>query len=382
MAYASASLIEVKSFKIIANSSPPSRAKKISQKLAQPFALRGHKVYTSVNIGISPFNADHKKPEDILRDADIAMHCAKEKGINIGIFDIELRSHFLETIKLESELRYAMERKELSMYYQPLISLQQGEILGFEALLRWHHPKLGFISPARFIPVAEESGMIIPITNWILEETTAQLAKWQKISNNYRKLIVSVNISGKHIAQDGLIEQVKQSLHNSKIKPASLKLEITESIAMENAERTIEILTRLKNTGVQLSIDDFGTGYSSLSYLHRLPFDTLKIDRSFVYSVGENGENSAILQTIVALAKNLKMKAIAEGIETESQLRLLRNLGCEMGQGFLMSKPLPKDEMETLLYKKSLWFPPNFLSDDTDTSAINNSTIETHLSIN
>ncbi len=348
-------------------------AKKILQKLTQPFALRGHKIYTSVNIGISPFNADHKKPEDILRDADIAMHHAKEKGINIGVFDIGLRSHFLESVKLEAELRFAIERNELSMYYQPLISLQDGEILGFEALLRWHHPKLGFISPARFIPVAEESGLIIPITEWILEQTTAQLAKWQKISNAYRKLIVSVNISGKHIAQDGLIEVVKQSIKNSKIKPSSLKLEITESIAMENAERTIEILTRLKNTGVQLSIDDFGTGYSSLSYLHRLPFDTLKIDRSFVYSVGENGENSGILQTIVSLAKNLKMKAIAEGIETESQLRLLRNLGCEMGQGFLMSKPLPKAEMETLLYQKSLWFPPNFLSDESETKSNHNS---------
>lgn len=344
-------------------------AKKIHHKLTQPFSLRGHKIFTNVHIGISPFDSEHKKPEDILRDADIAMHHAKEKGLNIGVFDIGLRSHFLETIKLESDLRFAIERNELSMYYQPLISLEQGELVGFEALLRWHHTKLGFISPARFIPVAEESGLIIPITDWILEQTTTQLSRWQKISGAYRKLIVSVNISGKHISQDGLIDEVKKALRKSKIKPDSLKLEITESTAMENAERTVEILTKLKNLGVQLSIDDFGTGYSSLSYLHRLPFDTLKIDRSFVYSVGENGENSEILQTILSLAKNLKMKAIAEGIETENQLRLLQNLGCEYGQGFLMSKPLPKDDMETLLYQKRLWFPPTFVSDESSSNS-------------
>lgn len=351
-------------------------ARKIYQKLTQPFALHGHKVFLGVNIGISPFEPEHKKPEDILRDADIAMHFSKEKETEFAFFDKNLRSRVLETIKLESHLRFALEKKELSMYYQPLISLVDGEIIGFEALLRWHHPTIGFISPAQFIPIAEDSGLIIPITEWILNETTSQIAKWQKISQNYNELMVSVNISGKHIAQDGLVKSVRDSLKNANLNPLALKLEITESTAMEDAERTVEVLTQLKKLGTQLSIDDFGTGYSSLSYLHRLPFDTLKIDRSFVYSVGENGENSEILQTIISLAKNLKMKVIAEGIETENQLRLLRNLGCDYGQGFLMSKPLPKDDMETLLYQKQLWFPQTFVAEEFGRNSSDDSTGE------
>lgn len=339
-------------------------AKKIYQKLTQPFALHGHKVFLDVNIGISPFEPEHKKPEDILRDADIAMHFSKEKETEYAFFDKNLRSRVLETIKLESYLRFALEKKELSMHYQPLISLKDGEIIGFEALLRWNHPVLGFVSPAQFIPIAEDSGLIIPITEWILQETTQQIAQWQNISANYRELMVSVNISGKHIAQDGLIKSVSDALKNANLHPSSLKLEITESTAMEDAERTVEVLTQLNDLGTQLSIDDFGTGYSSLSYLHRLPFDTLKIDRSFVYSVGENGENSEILQTIISLAKNLKMRVIAEGIETENQLRLLRNLGCDYGQGFLMSKPLPKEQMEALLYQKQHWFPTTFITEE------------------
>ncbi len=341
-------------------------ARKIHQKLIQPFSLNGHKIFTDVQIGISPFDVEHKKPEDILRDADIAMHYAKEKETPFAVFDKDLRSKVLETIKLESHLRFALEKNELSMYYQPLINLTDGGLIGFEALLRWHHSELGFISPMQFIPIAEDSGQIIPITNWILDQTTNQIAEWQKISSAFSKLIVSVNISGKHIAQDGLVETVEKCLKRAKLRPASLKLEITESTAMENAERTIEILSELNRIGAQLSIDDFGTGYSSLSYLHRLPFNTLKIDRSFVNSVGENGENSEILQTIISLAKNLKMKVIAEGIETESQLSLLRNLGCDYGQGFLMSKPLPKEEMETLLYQNHSWFPKGYLEEDSD----------------
>jgi diguanylate cyclase (GGDEF)-like protein len=336
-------------------------ARKISQKLSQPFSLQGHKIFVSVNIGISPFEPEHKKPEDILRDADIAMHYSKEKETDYALFDKDLRSRVMETIKLESNLRFALDKHELSMYYQPLISLDDGEIIGFEALLRWHHPTLGFVPPAKFIPIAEDSGLIIPITDWILKETTHQVAQWQQIGPNYRNLMVSVNISGKHIAQDGLVEAVKKSLKTSRLRPAALKLEITESTAMEDAERTVEVLTRLKQLGTQLSIDDFGTGYSSLNYLHRLPFDTLKIDRSFVYNVGEQGENSEILQTIISLAKNLKMRVIAEGIETESQLRVLRNLGCDYGQGYLMSKPLPREEIENLLYRKHLWFPESFM---------------------
>jgi len=331
-------------------------AQKIHEQLTRPFRLHGNLIFTDLNIGIAPFDVEHKKPEEILRDADIAMHHAKETGSGVAVFTKELRAIYLEKIKLEADLRFAVERKELSMHYQPIISLKDGELIGFEALLRWHHPIRGFISPAQFIPIAEDSGLIIPITKWILRETTTQLADWQKLSS-CANLIVSVNISGKHLADRSLVSDVEKSLTLSKLSPCSLKLEITESAAMENAQQSILILTQLKELGVQLSIDDFGTGYSSLSYLHRLPFDSLKIDRSFIIAVGENGENSEILLTIMSLAQNLKMRVIAEGIETEAQLALLQNLGCHYGQGYLMSKPLPKDEMEKLLYLKRDWLP-------------------------
>jgi EAL domain-containing protein (putative c-di-GMP-specific phosphodiesterase class I) len=195
------------------------------------------------------------------------------------------------------------------------------------------------------------------MTNWILEETAKQIARWQKINRAYKDLVVSVNISGKHLSKEELIDDVENAIAIAKIRPSTLKLEITESAAMENAEHTISILNRLKNLGVQLSIDDFGTGYSSLSYLHRLPFDTLKIDRSFVYSVGESGENSEILQTIISLAKSLGKKVIAEGIETEAQLALLQNLGCDYGQGYLLARPQTKEKAEAALYERKNWLP-------------------------
>lgn len=332
-------------------------ARRIYQNITQPFALSGHQINIDVNIGIAPCDAEYNTPEEILRDADIAMHYAKEKENGFAVFTKELRHRFLEQVRFEMDLRHALDRGELSMHYQPIVSISDGKLIGFEALLRWQHREFGFIPPNKFIPVAESSGLIQPITVWILRETSRQLAEWQKISQSYRELMVSVNISGKHLSNDDLIDDVENALADSKIRPETLKLEMTESTAMENAEHTINLLNRLKQIGVQLSIDDFGTGFSSLSYLQRLPFDTLKIDRSFVYSVGENGENSEILQTIISLAKNLKMRVIAEGIETESQLAVLRNLGCDYGQGYLLAKPKSKEETEKLLYEHPHWLP-------------------------
>ncbi|MGI8788938.1 MAG: putative bifunctional diguanylate cyclase/phosphodiesterase [Pyrinomonadaceae bacterium] len=332
-------------------------ARQIYEKLTQPFLINGNKIYSDLNIGIAPFDAEHETPEDVLRDADIAMHHAQEKCCGVAVFDKKLRALFLERITLEADLRFAVERGELSMHYQPLVSLKDGELVGFEALLRWHHRKKGFISPVQLIPIAEDSGLIIPITKWILRQTCAQIAQWQKLAPAYQNLLVSVNISGRHLTDESLVKDVRKTLTNFNLAPASLKLEITESVAMENAAQTIKILNRLKDLGVRLSMDDFGTGYSSLSYLHLLPFDSLKIDRSFVIEVGENGENSEVLQTIVSLAKNLKMQTFAEGIETETQLAILQNLGCDYGQGYLMSKPLPAGEMELLLYQKRDWLP-------------------------
>lgn len=332
-------------------------ARRIRDSISQPFSLSGNRISISVNVGIAPCDTEYESPEEILRDADIAMHYAKEKDSGTAIFTKELGIRFLERVRIENDLSNAIDRNELSMNYQPLIDIQDGSIWGFEALLRWHHSELGQIPPNKFIPIAEESGLIIPMTKWILEETCRQLAKWQRISPEYNKMIMSVNISGKHLGMEELIDDVEDALAISGIRPSTLKLEITESAAMENAEHSISILNRLKAIGVQISIDDFGTGYSSLSYLHRLPFDTLKIDRSFVYSVGEKGEDSEILQTIISLAKNLKKKVIAEGIETESQLHLLQNLGCDYGQGYLLARPQNKDAAERLLYERKSWLP-------------------------
>ena len=338
-------------------------ARRIYQNITQPFSLSGNRISVDVNIGIAPCDTEYDTPEEILRDADIAMHYAKEKNNGLAVFTKELRARFLERVRFEMDLRHAVDREELALHYQPIISLADGRLIGFEALLRWYHGEFGMIPPNKFIPIAEDSGLIKPITAWILEEAARQIAKWQAIGPDYNGLIVSVNISGKHLSDNDLIDDVENALRSSKISPAALKLEVTESAAMENPEHTINMLSELKRLGVQLSIDDFGTGYSSLSYLHRLPFDTLKIDRSFVYSVGESGENSEILQTIISLAKNLRMRVVAEGIETENQLSLLQNLGCDYGQGFLIAKPKGREETETLLYQRPDWLPQESLPD-------------------
>jgi diguanylate cyclase (GGDEF)-like protein len=336
-------------------------ARRIMQSIAQPFSLSGNRISVGVNIGIAPCDAEYSTPEEILRDADIAMHFAKEKNSGVAVFTKELRERFMERAGLERDLRHAIERGELAMHYQPIVSLGDGNLIGFEALLRWYHSEVGFIPPNKFIPIAEESGLIQPITVWILQETCKQLEQWRSMSSAWRDLIVSVNISGKHLSTDDLVDDVELALEVSHLPASLLKLEVTESTAMENAEHTINILNRLKQIGVKLSIDDFGTGYSSLSYLHRLPFDTLKIDRSFVSRVGSNGENSEVLQTIISLAKNLKMRVIAEGIETESQLNVLKNLGCDFGQGYLLAKPQSRENTEHLLYQT-----PHFLPGDPD----------------
>ena len=343
-------------------------ARRIYKSLTQPFSLGGHSITIDLNIGIAPSDPEYDTPEEILRDADIAMHFAKEKNDGPAIFNREMRDRFLERIRLEMDLRHAVERNEMCLHYQPIVSLTDGRLIGFEALLRWHHPKMGMIPPFRFIPIAEDSGLILPITIWILHESCRQLAEWQKIGPEYSDLVVSVNISGKHLTKDLLIDDVVGALQSSRVAARTLKLEITESTAMENAEHTIHILGRLKEIGVQLSIDDFGTGYSSLSVLHRLPFDTLKIDRSFVNRVGEHGEDSEVLQTVISLAKNLKMRVIAEGIETGPQLAVLQNLGCDYGQGYFLAKPKGREETEELLYKRMQWLPSDSAPEREDQS--------------
>jgi EAL domain-containing protein (putative c-di-GMP-specific phosphodiesterase class I) len=319
--------------------------------------LQAHHVFTTPSIGIAMSNAEYEHPDDILRDSDIAMYHAKERGEKCALFDRDLRTRAVNIMKIESDLRGAVEREELRVFYQPIISLDTGRLAGFEALMRWQHPERGLVSPAEFIPVAEDTGLIVPMTIWILRAACTQLSRWRWQSPSNRSLLVSVNLSGRHFTEPDLVQQVSQIVQETGLEPHCLKLEITESAVMENANATARILTELRNLGVQLSIDDFGTGYSSLSYLHQFPIDTLKIDRSFVMRIGKSGENSEIVQTIITLAKNLEMEVIAEGVETVEQIEQLRKLGCRYGQGFYFSKPLPSEEIEKLMKQRANWLP-------------------------
>ena len=271
-------------------------AKHITDKISSPFTLRGRQVFTNFSIGISLGNSDYELAEDILRDADIAMYHAKESNNDWTIFDPKMHTRTLSLLQLETDLRSAIERDELCMFYQPIIDLNTLKLGGFESLVRWNHPTRGLVPPNEFIPVSEETGLIIPMTLWILRTSCRQLVEWQKNYPGNDKLMISVNLSGKHFAQKNLVEQIAAILGETQINPACLKLELTESAVMENAESVISMLGEIRKLGIHLSIDDFGTGYSSLSYLHRFPINTLKVDRSFVGAMEEGTENGEIVR--------------------------------------------------------------------------------------
>jgi diguanylate cyclase (GGDEF)-like protein len=335
-------------------------AQKILATLTWPFHLDGREMFINASIGIVLGSVNYEEPEYILRDADTAMYKAKNRGRGrYQVFDQDMHSVVKKRFELENDLRIAIENKEFVVYYQPIVDLQVGEIRGFEALVRWCHPKRGMISPADFIPLAEETGLIVPIGLWVLEVACKQLRRWTDLMVSQElpslPLKMSVNLSVKQFTQANLIDQIDQILVNTPLFGPQLKLEITESAIMDNPQVANRILQQLKERKIQLSIDDFGTGYSSLSYLHRFPVDTLKIDRSFVKRVGEAGQNTEIIKAIIDLAHHLQMNSIAEGIETEEQLSLMRDLGCEFGQGFLFAKPLPADEATVLLYNNPHW---------------------------
>jgi diguanylate cyclase (GGDEF)-like protein len=316
-------------------------AERVQEKLQAPFNLSGHEVFTTASIGIALSAIGYEHPENVLRDADTAMYRAKAQGkACYEIFDEGMHSRAVYLLQLETDLRRALEKEEFCVYYQPIVSLENGKLAGFEALVRWQHPERGMISPVEFIGMAEEHGFILPLGQWVLEQACRQLVEWQSQSLSNRSLFMSVNLSAKQMAQTKLVKQIKQVLEETNLDPALLKLEITESAVMENAEMAVIVLKQLKALGVQLSVDDFGTGYSSLSYLHRFPLDTLKIDRSFVSRIGEADENGEIVRTIVTLAENLGMDVVAEGIETLGQLSELKRLNCRYGQGYLFARPL------------------------------------------
>ena len=330
-------------------------AELIARRIAEPFELKGREVFTSVSIGIVVGSYQYSNAEDILRDADIAMYSAKENHKDHVIFDQKMHTNAVKLLEFETDLRYAIERDEIELFYQPIIALEDAKLVGFEALARWNHPQRGLIPPYEFIPVAEYTGLIVPMTLKILKMACRQIVEWQLRAQGNETLTVSVNLSGKHFAHPDLVGQIGEILRESFLFPGSLKLEITESAVMENAENAIAMLKQIRSTGVQLSIDDFGTGYSSLSYLHRFPINTLKVDRSFVNSMEDGSENGEIVRTVIALAKALNLNVVAEGIESIHQLHQLRILGCEYGQGYLFSRPLPVSDVEKMLDDPSRW---------------------------
>ena len=289
-----------------------------------------------------------RNAEDFLRDADAAMYRAKESGkARYEIFDREMHVRNMNLLQVETDLRHAVERKQFEVLYQPIVNLETGAIREFEALIRWRHPVHGLVNPNEFINVAEETGLIIPIGKWIIEESCRQVVRWQsKVAD---PLSVSVNLSAKQLMHPNLTSQVKDVLLETGLTPSQLKLEVTETNVMEHAERALSVLTSLNELGISLSTDDFGTGYSSLSYLQRFPFDRLKIDRSFIDKMDGNDKGTAIVKTILMLGENLGIEVVAEGIETQEQLDMLRALGCRLGQGYLFSRPVAAKAVEKLL---------------------------------
>jgi diguanylate cyclase (GGDEF)-like protein/PAS domain S-box-containing protein len=342
---------------------------RIKDILREPFNLGGREVFISASIGIALRDAKYKTPEDMLRDADIAMYRAKSSGKGQHeIFNKAMRDEVSNRLRLETELRLALERGEFSVFYQPIMEIAANHLIGFEALVRWFHPRRGQIMPGEFIPIAEETGLIIPLGEWILRESCRQVREWQRRFPARRDLTISVNLSCKQFMQLDLADRVGEILRETGLEARFLRLEVTESHVMENSQMAITIMNRLRALGIQLSIDDFGTGYSSLSYLQRLPINYLKIDRSFINVMNSNHENGEIVRAIVMLAKNLNMQVVAEGIETEEQALRLINLDCAFGQGFFYSKPTSAAQAEAILENvPPLNAPPEFANLNFDT---------------
>jgi len=332
-------------------------AERIREHLSAPFNLSGHEVFISASIGIALNQMGSEEPDEIIRNADTAMYRAKDQGRGCyELFDKGMHTRNAALTQLETGLRRALARDEFSVHYQPIISLETWRISGFEALIRWDDPEHGYISPLKFIPVAEETGLIIPIGQWVLREACQQLKAWQGQFPSDPPLTISVNLSGRQFSQPDLIDRISEILEETGLKASSLKIEITESAIIENIDAAALMLKKIKALGVRLSLDDFGTGYSSLSYLHRFPIDTLKIDRSFVSRINLP-KNAEIVKTILTLASNLGMDVVAEGVETRDQIIQLTGLNCEYVQGYLLSKPIDGRAMRELIseiYHKGL----------------------------
>ncbi len=325
-------------------------ADRVQRELAQPFEVNGQEVFTSASIGIALGGVQEYKPEDLLRDADTAMYRAKGQGsAKHAVFDITMHDRAVAVLQLENDLRRAIDRGELRVEYQPIVALQSARIVGFEALVRWQHRQRGLVPPAEFIPMAEETGVIGAMGRWVLVEACRQMRKLQEIYPRTPGLSLAVNVSGQQILQPDLVEQISEILEATGLDPRLLRLELTETVLVENEAAAARCLNRLRQLGLKLVLDDFGTGYSSLSYLHRMPIDVLKIDASFVQTMGVDEKNRRIVETILSLGKNLGVEVIAEGVETSAQAQVLQRLGCGLVQGHLFSEAVDAEAAAALL---------------------------------
>ncbi len=328
--------------------------RRLQEGVALPLAVGGREVYTSVSIGVAVSSMGYERPEEILRDADVAMYRAKGAGgARHEMFNRAMHSGALDRLNLETDLRRALQRQEFELHFQPIFSLADGRVSGFEALVRWRHPARGLVGPDCFIAVAEEMGLILPLGGWVLAEACATLGTWQERFPNGPGLVVSVNLSPRQLVHGGLLDEVRRVLAVSGLAPRSLRLEITEGAIVENPAATAEVLRELKRLGIGLCIDDFGTGYSSLSSLQHFPIDGIKIDRSFIAAMGMDGARDQIVRAVVGLAHSLHMEVVAEGVETEGQLARIRQMGCDLGQGFLLAHPLERLAATELLERES-----------------------------
>jgi diguanylate cyclase (GGDEF)-like protein/PAS domain S-box-containing protein len=335
-------------------------AERLQQSLTHPFSLKGKPVFTSASLGIVLSSCAQDEPERLLQNAEIALSRAKMLGKNrYEIFRLEMQEQAIDLLQLDTDLRQALKHQAFELHYQPIVSLSTQKLVGFEALLRWHHPQRGWVAPDTFIPLAEETRLIVPLGQWVLQQACQQLAAWQQQFPQALPLSISVNLSSQQLEQPNLVNTISTVLHDSGLAPSQLKLELTETALIQNAEVATRFCQQVKALGVQLHLDDFGTGYSSLSYLHRFPVDLIKIDRSFTSHLFHehlpNCNCVSIVQTILALASHLGMQVTAEGIETAQQCSQLQKLNCDYGQGYFFSRPLPAAQAEAFLAQAICW---------------------------
>lgn len=340
---------------ILPDQTNPATAERIADRIAgsleMPYQVEGHVAAVTASIGIAFANPGHRSAAGLLRDADVALYRAKRTGkARYAVFDANVDQDARQKVALEVELRRAVAEQEFFLVFQPQIALATGHLAGVEALQRWRHPTRGILSPNAFIPLAEESDMILPIGRWVLAEACCRGQEWRQRHDT--ATTISVNLSARQFQDPGMVDDVAAALASSGLDPSGLKLELTESTMITEAS-DVDILARLKALGVQIAIDDFGTGYSSLDYLRRFPIDELKIDRAFVAGLGRDGGDTTIVRAVVGLAHALGLVVVAEGVETSGQLRRLRELGCELGQGFFLGRPLPAADIGPLLSRRS-----------------------------